>query len=316
MATESKPVQEKKSGGGKKALIIGFILILLGINLFQVYLKLQTDEEHVVALEGKDAIIEKREATLDSLHAQLTLRLDEIAALEGDTATLAEAIRSLEIEKRKLKRSTNIAWGKVKQLEKLKNDYELMLKQQDGELLVLRASTDSLSKYNTELKQTLSDKESEIGTLNSEKNALNDKVELAKILSADKFKISYIDKKDRLKQWEDPGKPLYKAKSVVKLRIDLKLMPNKVAQVENKEVYLQIKDPSGNTVYDLSLGSGEFEFDGSQEYYTLKNDVLYDTKGKQVTFIYQKGSPYAIGNYKVNVYCEGYLIGSDSFGIK
>lgn len=315
MASETKPVEEKK-GGGKKALIIAFILILLGINVFQIYLKLETEKEHVSALEGKDAIIQKREATLDSLHTELQLRFNEIAALEGDTSALGAAIRELELEKVKLKQSANFAWSKVKKLEQMKSQYEQMLKQQDEELLVLRSSSDSLSKYNTELKQTIVEKENVISTLSTEKDQLNSQVELAQILAADKFVFSYLDKKDKPKLWDELGLPIFKAKSVVKLKVDFKLLPNKVALVENKEVFLQIKDPSGSTIYDLSLGSGEFDFDGRQEYYTLKTDVLYDTKGKDVSFVYQKGSPYTVGKYKVNVYCEGNLIGSGSFEMK
>lgn len=317
MSQENTPANaENKSSGGKKALIIIFILLLLGGNGYLIYKKVETEKQHVSAIEGKDALIAKREATLDSLHTVLKLRYDEIAALSGDTASLGQAMRELENEKKKLKRSANVAWSKVKNLEKMKSQYELMLKQQDEELLVLRSASDSLSKYNTALKDTIVKKENEISTLVTEKDELFGQVELAQILTADKFVFSYLDKKDRLKQWEDTGIPTFKSKSVVKLRVDFKLMPNKVALVENKTVYMQIKDPSGNTIYDLALGSGEFTLDDRQEYYTLKEDVLYDTRGKQVTFIYEKGSPFMEGTYKVNIYCEGQQIGSDSFAIK
>lgn len=317
MSQENTPATtENKSGGGKKALIIILILLLLGGNGYLIYKKVETEKQHIITVENKDAIIAKREFALDSLHTVLKLRYDELAALSGDTASLGQAIRELEKEKIKLKRSTNIAWSKVKNLEKMKNQYEQMLKQQDKELLVLRSTADSLNKFNTTLKETIAEKENEISTLVTEKDELKGQVQLAKILTADKFSFSYLDKKDKLKLWEDTGIPTFKSKSVVKIRVDFKLSPNKVALVENKTVYLQIKDPSGNTIYDLSLGSGEFNFDGRQEYYTLKEDVLYDTRGKQVTFIYEKGSPFLAGNYKVNVYCEDKLIGGDSFAIK
>lgn len=316
MANENKPAVEEKKGGGKKALIIAFILILLGVNGFQIYLKLETEKEHTSALSGKDSIIEKREATLDSLHSELKLRAEEISALGGDITALEEAMAELEQEKVKLKRSANIAWSKVKKLEQVKSQYEQLLRLQDEELLRLRPANDSLMKELDVKNLAIVEKENEISSLNNVKDELSSQVELAQILSADKFKVSYLDKKERLKQWDELGTPLFKAKSVVKLRVDFKLMPNKVALVENKEIYLQIKDPSGSTVYDLALGSGEFEFEGSQEYYTAKNDVLYDTKGKQVTFVYQKGSPYTAGNYKVNVYCEGNMIGSGAFALK
>lgn len=316
MANENKPAVEEKKGGGKKALIITFILILLGVNVFQIYLKLETDKEHTNTIVGKDAIIEKKEATLDSLHETLRLRAEEIEALGGDIAELEAAMAELEEQKIKLKRSANFAWSKVKKLEQVKSQYEQLLRLQDDELMRLRPANDSLMKELDVKNLAIVEKENEISTLSSEKDELSSQVELAQILAADKFKIAYLDKKERLKQWEKVGTPLFKAKSVVKLRVDFKLMPNKVALVENKEVYLQIKDPSGSTVYDLALGSGEFEFEGGQEYYTAKNDVLYDTKGKQVTFVYQKGSPYTAGNYKINVYCEGHLIGSGKFALK
>lgn len=79
---------------------------------------------------------------------------------------------------------------------------------------------------------------------------------------------------------------------------------------------MQLKEPSGNTLYDLALGSGEFENKGSKLYYTLKKDVIYERDGIDIEMIYDQPTTYQSGKYTIEVYCEGNVIGSGSFLVK
>jgi hypothetical protein len=48
----------------------------------------------------------------------------------------------------------------------------------------------------------------------------------------------------------------------------------------------------------------------------MKQTVLFENKGQKVAFEYRKGSAYKPGNYKVEIYCEGFKIGESTFLVK
>ena len=85
------------------------------------------------------------------------------------------------------------------------------------------------------------------------------------------------------------------------MQISFDLMPNEVANVETKKVYIQIKEPSGSTIYDLSTGGGEFDFEGSSLFYTKKVEVLYERNGKHVVFSFEAPQPYKSGTNTIEI---------------
>ena len=91
---------------------------------------------------------------------------------------------------------------------------------------------------------------------------------------------------------------------------------NPVAKIDTKDVFLNVIDPSGKVLYDLSNGGGTFIMKGKERFYTLKQDFLFDNRKPQVEFIYVKGSEWQEGQYKIELYCEEALIGEAPFLVK
>ncbi len=316
MAKVESPTPKKKMDISKVVMII-IIIALLGFNGYQAFLKTKADkknEELTTEVNEKTKTIALQDNSLDSLETQLKERYDELAELGGDTARLGAQIRQLRVDKNRLRRqlsSARAANKQVKELQTIKAKYTEMLKAQDEELVKLRALSEALNEENTSLKTTLSANTDSLTKIRNEAKSLNKQVELGRILKAEKFKVIAINKKGK-----ERFLPLYKTKHLEKLRIEFSLAPNKIALVETKSVFMQLVEPSGNTLYDLNLGSGEFENEGSKSYYTLKQDVIYDRGGVDVQMTYEQPTTYKSGKYVVNVFCEGEMVGSGSFLVK
>lgn len=106
-----------------------------------------------------------------------------------------------------------------------------------------------------------------------------------------------------------------KAKNVVQIKSDFTIGKNSIADAGNKVVYMQIVDPSGKTLQ--SSASNVTALESGQVAYSDKKTINYSKQSIDVAIFYSvRGKELSKGNYKVRIYCQGQLIGSDSFTLK
>jgi hypothetical protein len=106
-----------------------------------------------------------------------------------------------------------------------------------------------------------------------------------------------------------------RAKSTVQIMSSFSLSKNPITTAGKKTVYMQIVDPSGNTMQQSS--GNVISTDKGQVGYSDKKVIDYQNESLDMSIYYSlRGQEAQKGNYKVNIYCEGHLIGSDSFTLK
>lgn len=106
-----------------------------------------------------------------------------------------------------------------------------------------------------------------------------------------------------------------KAKNVVQFRSSFTISENQLASAGKKSVYMQIIGPDGQTLQSRS--SNTVETESGTVAYSDKKDIDYQNQAVDVTIYYDlRGEGTAKGTYKVKIYCDGNLIGSDSFSLK
>jgi len=307
----STPVNEKKKRGSVVLIVV--VLLLLIANGFQMYLKHndnQSIEMQDTTISKQDAEINAHISSIDSLNTDIQSKIDSLSFL-GESVDELEA---MQIELRDLSRSLkkkniNLAYSKRKLEDRLRG-YEELLKIKDAKIESLSLTVTAQGDLIQEKNQTIIRKDYDLEELEKTQSVQNDIIEIAKVLKADKFKISSI-KKGKAKE-----KAIYKSKDLAIMQVSFDLMPNEVADVETKELYIQVKDPSGSTIYDLSTGGGEFDFEGGNQYYTKKIEVLYERNGKHVVFSFETAQPYKSGMNIIEVYTEEKKIGVTGFQVK
>lgn len=136
-----------------------------------------------------------------------------------------------------------------------------------------------------------------------------DMLNVGSTLQASNFNIIGIDEKKSGKE-----STTSKAKRVDKLRISFDLNENLIAQSGSKEIYVCITAPDGTPVAVEAMGSGTFSTrDGQQKFYTQKLDVNYtQNKRKNVTFDWNQNGDFNTGNYRIEVYNNGFKVGEAS----
>ena len=108
----------------------------------------------------------------------------------------------------------------------------------------------------------------------------------------------------------------FRNRHINSLKIQFTVLDNEIAPIEGKDLLLRITAPDGNVLFDVTRGSGSFTFEGRDLFYTATQEILYDRNRQLVTFIYDKGSDYSVGQHKVEVYTDQYLMGTGTFMVK
>ena len=139
-----------------------------------------------------------------------------------------------------------------------------------------------------------------------------DMLNVGSTLLASNFSITGINEKGSRE------KTTSTAKRVDKLRISFDLNENMIAQSGNKEIYVCITAPDGTPVAVQALGSGTFSTrDGQQKFFTQKLDVDYTQNKKQtVSFDWKQNTNFSTGNYKIEVFNNGFKVGEASRPLK
>ena len=101
------------------------------------------------------------------------------------------------------------------------------------------------------------------------------------------------------------------AKRVDKLRITFDLDENRITTSGSKELYVSIAGPDGSPIAVEALGSGKFTTrDGVDKFFTHKIEINYTQGQRQtVSFDWKQNTNFATGNYKIEVFQNGFKIG-------
>lgn len=300
---------EKK--GNKKILLTLFIIALLVLNGVLIYLHFKNKEEIEVAQTEKTQVSEELKGTsakLDSISNELDIRIAEVTKLGGDVESLVKVKEQLELDKKSLRGANRLSLQKYE--EKIRT-YEELLVARDKEIERVKKVNDQLFTENTTLKTQKNQLNDSISTIEQEKKKLSQQVAIASVLKTENLSIRAINAKGKEKEGGE-----YKARQVDKIKISFNLAENSVAKIESKDIMMRLIEPDGATLYDTGMGGGTFTADGKETYYTARQEILFDNTRQQVSFVYAKGTPYKEGRHTVELYADGFKIGTGTFVIK
>ena len=302
--------ETEKKKNNKLGLIIAFLAILVIIQGVKWYLDHQRKNELKTELANRDVELEETYNKLESVSNELQLKIEEISKLGGDVEELRLAKEELEAERDRLQESSDVGWARLYKIRDKVEGYETLLREKEAEIQRLRAVNEELLSENTDLKvaqNVLSDSLQELAATSEQ---LGEKVALASTLKAENIKISAVNKRGREREDE------FKNRQIESLKVGFNLAENSVAPIEGKDIRIRIIEPEGNVVFDVARGSGTFMVDGREEFFTSTQVILFDNTMQQITFLYEKGSEYTLGEHVVEIYADEDLIGSKAFTVK
>lgn len=292
-----------------KNLIIGLLAVgILGTwgyflwdknNNDQKMTQLQT--QYVAVDSSKNELQKSFDASLarlDSLtgynneiEGKLSERNTEISKLKGQISSILKKNKLTVAEKRKAESLITELNGKIANLEQ-----EVARLTQENQTLTTEKAAVTVERDTYKAQKD---------TLETVKQGLEQKVDIASTLNANAIAITPINEKKSGKEKETTS-----AKRVDKLVISFDVN-NRIAQSGATDVYVLITDPEGKPVKVDALGSGSFTTrEDGEKTYTAKVPVEIETgKTKRVEFAWRQNSDFKRGDYKIEVYHNGFKIG-------
>ena len=302
--SENQPQQSKKN---RTPVFIIITAILLIAVVFFFYQNQKLEEES----KRQQQEISSTILQMDSISNELDIRIQTIRELGGDIDTLEALKTQLETDKKQLLVDAEYTRGRISKLNDRVDGYRELLLLKDEEIKELKVINEKLTEENTTLKVEKNQLNDTIRRLELNKQELAQKVATASRLEISAMTVNAINDRGRER---DGGE--YRNRHIEQLKIQFTVLENEIAPIEGKELLLRVVAPDGNVLFDVSRGSGSFTFENRELFYTAKQEILYDKNSQQVTFLYNKGSEYAIGQHKVEVYTDDYLMGQGDFVVK
>ncbi len=317
-ASNNKMPIKKDNRNTIYGLLIGTIILLLG---YIVYDKTQDNKTQDVLATTQTAL-QTTQINYNNLDSAKTLLQTEFDAVSSKVDTLTT--NNLKLEGAMAAKSNEIASmkSKISMILKKSNASESELKEARAMILDMNSKVDSyvaeISKLKAENQQLTNEKNqlttdktqltTEKNQLSTDKKNLEEKVDVASTLTASHINITAI------KMRGDKEKETETAKRADFFRLSFVIDENRVAASGNKSLYVVITSPEGKT----SVPQGNFKTrDGIELQYTETIPVNYE-QGKvlPVSFDWKPGSQFVPGDYKIEIYNNGFKIGETRKSMK
>lgn len=287
-------------------LIIAIVIVVAGAGY-----KIYTDNEAKEALQAEyDLTKERLTGQLDSIGSELSTKILEIAELGGDIDSLVTLKDSITDQRDQLQRTRRANKALIQRLDKKVTGYQELLVAKDEQIAELRKLNEDLLEENTGLKEDKNELSATIRAKEEEQRKLEQKISLAAKLRAENVKFYNVNKRGK----ESEGG--FRARQSQKVKVTFNLADNDVAPVAGHQIMIQLVDPAGNVVFDVARGSGSFKVDGKEQFYTAMQEILFDNTKQELSFVYDKGSTFDKGDYKIIILSDTYEIGQTSFNVR
>lgn len=293
-----------------KKIILGIsIALLLATWAYIIYDHSHKNQE-IAGLQYQTQTSDSAKNAIQAEYNDALKRMDSLTGsntqLQGTLAQQKQEIDALKKKIEDIRQQNNGDLSKAKGLiEELKGRVNGLFAQ----VAALQKENANLTVSNqvlaSERDTIAAQKELVTDSLNAVSQAKNKILDEASTLHASNITIEAI----RLKG--DKESETNKAKKADLLRVKFVIDANRVAPSGPKDLYIIVVAPDGRVVSIPSQGSGTFQTrEDGQKVYTNMQNISYSTgERKEVSFDWDQGGRYQTGDYKIEIYNNGYKIG-------
>lgn len=305
----NEEIQIQKSKRGKNILTVFLVIALLITWGYIIYDRSKNKEE-------KD-ILSSQIVSSDSARSQLQMELNDasfrIDALKSSNASADSLLRTKDKEIQELRFRVQEILNNKDASEDQLAEARRLIAQLKGNINTYTAEIESLKNANVQLTQEKNqlseEKEMVQKNYDSANQVLRQKdtqLDIASTLHASNFSIVGIMEKSNGKEKETTT-----AKKVDKLRITFDIDENRVTPSGPKEIYVIITSPDGKPVLVDALGSGRMGTREDGEIPYTKMVKINYIQGQKIPVMveWSQNSPFQTGNYKIEIYNNGFKIG-------
>ena len=276
--------------------------------------KLKSDLNEVNKSIGSVVDIEGRSNDLKSNLTKMLSNYDELIKMDkskSDSLNLEKSkIQGLLNKINTLESQGSLTYSKLVKMERENETLREIMKGYIKEI-------DQLNQLNKKIQTDLNETSEKLNTTETERDEYkkvaeetSEKVKKGAKLQAYSFTSSGMELKRN-----NTTKETTKAKETIQIKCLFTVGSNSLASAGKKTVYMQVITPEGKTLQSRS--SNNVNIDGTSVPFSEKRDIDYENNSIDVGIYFDmRGEKATKGTYKVRIYCDGNLIGTDSFTLK
>ncbi len=285
----------------KKSLLIAAVAVLviaiIGIT-YLLFTEKKANRELVQEFQ-----LDKED--LENEYSSFVQRYDELK-FKVSNDSLAQLLDQEQLKtQRLLEELRTVKSSNATEIRRLKKELASLRK-----ILVSYVSQiDSLDRINKRQQQVIADvtqkyntASQQISTLSKEKENLDKKVTLAAQLDVTNIRIEPRNKR---------GKVAKKVKDIVKLAISFTVVKNITAENGERTIYIRITKPDNDAL--TKSASNTFSYEHRTLTYSIKKYIEYNGEEQNVNVFWDVEEFLYAGNYRLDIFEGGNLIGSQKF---
>lgn len=294
----------QQSSMNKKTLLIVAVSILVIAIIGITYLLLaekQTNRELIQEFQ-----LEKED--LESEYTQFAQQYDELKMTVANDSLATLLDREQMKTQRLLEELRTVKSSNATEIRRLKQELASLRKIMIGYINQI----DSLNRLTVQQKQVIADvtqkfndASRQISNLSEEKKGLSKKVTLAAQLDATNIWIDPRNKRD---------KKVKKVKDVVKFAIGFTIVKNITAETGERTLYIRITKPDNDVL--TKNPANTFDYENRTLSYSIKKYIEYKGEEMPITVFWNVEEFLYAGTYRVDIFADGTLIGSQPFTLE
>ncbi len=292
---------DKKNNTGVLYGVIGLLFVVLGVSVYML-VDLKKDYDNTQEILEQNRIYFAMEK--DSLESELHNIYSSYDSLDTDNKRIQE---EMAIQQEKINRLIAIQADDAYKIKMYKREMETLrsvLRSYIVQIDSLNSHNQALMAENVQLKRSEQQLKTEKNRLETDKAQLEEIKDLASSLQVSDIYIEPINERNR---------PRRRINSIHKIRTDFIVRANSVANPGEKTIYLRLVRPDG-----VTLGSPEMEViqvGGETLPMSASRTITYENTDLPVSIFWTNNGEIVPGEYTVELYAEGRLIGSDLFSL-
>lgn len=294
-----------------RGLIIGLLAVgLLGTWGYLLWNNNKNDQMHNNDVSQIAKVNDEKSELQRSFDATL-VRLDSVSGnnneLQGQLTEKTTELGKLKNEIRTILNNKNATQKELNRARALIAEMNEKVAHLEEDVARLTQENETLTVEKTQLTVDKDKLTTDLQVTSTAKEELEKKVDVASTLNASNIAVTPVDERKGGKE-----KVTTTAKKVDKLVISFDV-DNRIAQSGQTDVYVCITGPDGKAVNVPALGSGMFTTrEEGEKSFTAKVPVEVEAgKKKPVQFAWKQadGSDFQRGNYKIEIFHNGFKIG-------
>ena len=317
-SNEAKSITEGQQSPRKnyKNVIIGALTIaLIGVGGYLIVDKnksgqvIEQQQTQIAQVTDEKSEIQK------NFDASLT-RLDSMTGLNSDLSNKLEEknneITKTKTEIRSILNKKNTTAAELTRAKELIASLNEKITTMEQDVARLTQENQTLTQDKVVLTQEKEKLTQDLTATTVVNENLTKKVDVASTLNASNIAITPVNVKKNEKE-----KITTTAKRVDKLVISFDVN-NRIAQPGIADVFVLVSGPDGKLISEEKLGSGTFTTreEGDKSYTTKLPVNLETATKKKVEFSFVPGADFVQGNYTIQIYQNGFMIGEGTRELK